>query len=465
MEDRHLLAADSGGTIVAMFFRKTGSCLAALLLLSCCLARTAPAQVAKKNQQVPVLTTSEIAARVKKSLVLIVTQDHEGNAVALGSGFFITPHLVATNLHVLKRALQGSVKLVSDDVNYKITNVTAVSLKHDICVLYLADAKGTPLPSSKDDAVVGQDILVAGNPEGLEATFSKGIVSAIRPEAGLLQIDAPISPGSSGGPVVDKRGEVIGLAVSSLIEGQNLNFAVPIRYVMGMHAEGSMSVETAGHLAVTDRENEGFHGTVKEFNESEANYTYDAASDRYVRGPAVASGTSQKFNQDGRLEDYQSFNNGQCIVGEDKLEYTEDGLQSRMISIACDGKREVHELTLEEGILYMTSRINYDETVEGGTKGTNYYYFSKYNSRGLEVEDSHPGQNYKSVMKYDDRGRETEKQEYEDGKLTTATHSTYEVNAKGDWIRRHETRWDARWPSLGFTPWIEQYREITYYGE
>jgi hypothetical protein len=152
-------------------------------------------------------------------------------------------------------------------------------------------------------------------------------------------------------------------------------------------------------------------------------------------------------------------------MGEEKLEYTEDGLQKSLISIACDGKREVHELTLDEGIFYMTSRIHFDDTVEGGSKGTSYYFISKYDSHGLEVEDSHPGQNYKSLMKYDDRGREMEKQEYKDGKLTTATHSTYEVNAKGDWIRRHETQWDARWPSLGFTPYAEQYRDITYYNE
>jgi hypothetical protein len=448
--------------------RKIGSSFAALLLLSCCLARTAPAQAAKKNQQAPVLTTSEIAARVKRSLVVVVTQDHEGNAVAQGSGFFIAPNLVVTNLHVMKKASQGYVKSVSEDVTYKITEVQAFSLKRDICVLYLADAKGRPLPSSKDDAVVGEDILVAGNPEGLEATFSKGIVSAIRSQAGLLQIDAPISPGSSGGPVVNKHGEVIGLAVSSLIEGQNLNFAIPIRvfggHVVGRIAEGNISVKTAGRLAVTDRENEGFHGIVKEFNESEANYTYDEASRKYVRGPAVVNISRRKFNQDGRVEDYQYSYNGQCM-GEEKLEYTEDGLQNSLISIACDGKREVHELTLDEGISYMTSRINLDETVEGGSKGTSYYFVSKYDSRGLEVEDSHPGQNYKSVMKYDDRGRETEKQEYKDGKLTTATHSTYEVNANGDWIRRHETQWDARWPTLGFTPWVEQYREITYYSE
>jgi len=447
--------------------RKIGSSFAALLLLSCCLARTAPAQAAKKNQQASVLTTSEIAARVKRSLVVVVTQDPDGNAVAQGSGFFIAPNLVATNLHVMKRASQGYVKSVSEDVTYKITEVQAFSLKRDICVLYLADAKGRPLPSSKDDAVVGEDILVAGNPEGLEATFSKGIVSAIRSQAGLLQIDAPISPGSSGGPVVNEHGEVIGLAVSSLTEGQNLNFAVPIRvfdgHVVGRIAEGKLSVETAGHLAVTDRENEGFHGIVKVFNESEASYTYNEESRKYVRGPVVV-GTSEKFNQDGRVEDYQSFYNGQCM-GEDKCEYTEDGLQNRNISIACDGKREVHELTLDEGISYMTSRIHFDEKAEGGSKGTSYYFTSKYDSRGLEVEDSHPGQNYKSVMKYDDRGRETEKLEYKDGKLTTATHSTYEVNAKGDWIRRHETQWDARWPSLGFTPLAEQYREITYYSE
>ena len=451
--------------------RKIGSSFAALLLLSCCLARTAPAQVAKRNQQAPVLTTSEIAARVKRSLVVVVTQDHDGNTVAQGSGFFIAPNLVATNLHVMKRASQGYVKSVSEDVTYKITEVQAFSLKRDISVLYLADAKGRPLPGSEDDAVVGEDILVAGNPEGLEATFSKGIVSAIRSQAGLLQIDAPISPGSSGGPVVNRHGEVIGLAVSSLTEGQNLNFATPIRvfggHVLGRMAEGSISVETAGRLAVTDRENEGFHGIVKEFNESEASYTYDAVSDRYVRGPAVV-GITQTFNQDGRLEDYQySYNvsyNDQCMGGS-KSEYLEDGIQDRMISIACDGKREVHELTLDEGIFYMTSRIHYDETVEGGSKSTNFYYFSKYDNRGLEVEDSNPGQNYKSVMKYDDQGRETEKQEYRDGKLATATHSTYEVNTKGDWIKRHETHWDARWPSLGFTPWVEQYREITYYSE
>lgn len=67
-----------------------------------------------------------------------------------------------------------------------------------------------------------------GNPEGLEGTFSRGNISAIRNREGLIQITAPISHGSSGGPVLDERGEVIGVAASIFTQGQNLNFAVPV---------------------------------------------------------------------------------------------------------------------------------------------------------------------------------------------------------------------------------------------
>ena len=416
----------------------------------------------------PVLTTQELASRVRKSLVMIVTQDHDGNAVAQGSGFFITPTLVATNLHVLKRASQGYIKSISDGLVYKISNVAGFSLKRDLCVLYLADAKGIPLPSSTDEVVVGQDILVAGNPEGLEATFSKGIVSAIRPQAGLLQIDAPISPGSSGGPVVNNRGEVIGLAVSSLTAGQNLNFAVPIRvfdgHVVGRIAEGNLSVETAGHLAVTDREDAGFRTVVKTFNEAESSYTNDNATNSYVKGPAVANGDAKTFSRDGRLQKWDSFLYGKCS-GSYLYEYTDDGLQNRQTYIACDGKQEISDFSISEGIDTMASRVHFDETEKMGSKGANYHSISKYDGQGLEVEFSRPERNYKSVTKYDSHGRETEKLEYQNGKLTTATRSTYEINSHGDWIKRHQTQWDARWPSLGFTPWAEQYRDITYYGD
>jgi hypothetical protein len=80
---------------------------------------------------------------------------------------------------------------------------------------------------------VGDNVYAVGNPEGLEGTFSQGLVSGIRQRGSdsILQITAPISPGSSGGPVLNTKGEVVGVAVSTSTEGQNLNFAVPANYL------------------------------------------------------------------------------------------------------------------------------------------------------------------------------------------------------------------------------------------
>jgi hypothetical protein len=80
---------------------------------------------------------------------------------------------------------------------------------------------------------VGARVYAVGNPEGLTGTFSEGIVSAIRPLGPdtLLQLTAAISPGSSGGPVLDERGRVLGVATATLKNGQSLNFAVPAMYV------------------------------------------------------------------------------------------------------------------------------------------------------------------------------------------------------------------------------------------
>ena len=91
--------------------------------------------------------------------------------------------------------------------------------------------KTHPLTISASEQInVGERIYVLSNPKGLAGTISTGIVSGgIRrsKDTELLQIDAPISPGSSGGAVLNASGEVIGIATASLSGGQNLNFAVP----------------------------------------------------------------------------------------------------------------------------------------------------------------------------------------------------------------------------------------------
>jgi S1-C subfamily serine protease len=110
-------------------------CAAILLLFVSGAPSLAAAQSATQVQRKPPLATRELAAQVRKSLVVVLTQDREGNLIAQGSGFFFKPGFVATNLHVLKRASQGYVKSLSDGVSYKISSVVGFDLKHDICVL------------------------------------------------------------------------------------------------------------------------------------------------------------------------------------------------------------------------------------------------------------------------------------------------------------------------------------------
>jgi hypothetical protein len=83
---------------------------------------------------------------------------------------------------------------------------------------------------------IGDPVYAVGNPEGWEGTFSQGLVSGIRHVDAdtILQITAPISPGSSGGPVLNSQGSVVGIAVATFTEGQNLNFAVPVVYLAAL---------------------------------------------------------------------------------------------------------------------------------------------------------------------------------------------------------------------------------------
>lgn len=175
------------------------------------------------------LSARQIAQRTTPSVVLLLTTDEGGNPIALGSGFFVASDRIATNYHVIKDAAQIFLKFAGRKRLYKISSPGFPDKKSDLAILRIDDAKGQPLKlGSLSRLRVGDDIYVMGNPEGLEGTFSRGNVSAIRNGKGLIQITAPISHGSSGGPVLDEQGEVIGVAAGILSEGQNLNFAIPV---------------------------------------------------------------------------------------------------------------------------------------------------------------------------------------------------------------------------------------------
>jgi S1-C subfamily serine protease len=175
------------------------------------------------------LTPQEIARRAYDSTVVLVMEDDQGNTVSIGTGFFVRKGEVATSLHVVEGATRGQAKLVGRKEVYEIEGVVAVDQAQDLVILRVSTDAAPALPLGDSDGVqVGDPVYTVGNPHGLEGTFAQGVVSGIRVvgQDRLLQVTAPISPGCSGGPMLNGTGEVVGLAAAMVRNGQNLNFAV-----------------------------------------------------------------------------------------------------------------------------------------------------------------------------------------------------------------------------------------------
>jgi hypothetical protein len=188
----------------------------------------------------------EIVRKAKPAVVEIVTTDAHGNAVT-GTGFFITPEgLLLTNYHVIKNARTVGARTPSG-AYYPFTGDWIRLPNVDIAMLKF-NANDVPylLLDSHAQVEEGQRVLVIGSPEGLQGTVSDGLVAAIRENGQYIQITAPISHGSSGSPVLNEQGQVIGVATSMLVDGQNLNFAISsgaISFAMNEWASDSASAK------------------------------------------------------------------------------------------------------------------------------------------------------------------------------------------------------------------------------
>ena len=196
----------------------------------------------------PALTPEEIAQTALGATVLIVMTNADGQSF-LGSGFVIGVGQIATNYHVIKGIASGTVKLVGQTTEHTIQSVLAIDPARDLAIIQATGVSASSLTLGNSDGVqIGQSVYAAGNPRGLAGTFSQGIISAIRPEginlvAGkVLQMTAAISPGSSGGPVLNADAEVIGIAVGQVVNGQNLNFAIPVNYLKTLLTKTTESV-------------------------------------------------------------------------------------------------------------------------------------------------------------------------------------------------------------------------------
>jgi hypothetical protein len=183
-----------------------------------------------------------------------------------GSGFIVSRDgLIATKHHVVQS--HGSVKVYFDSGSRPLTGrVIATDPRHDLALIKVdAGRPLTPVRLGSDrDKAIGAEIIAIGSPLGLEKTVSTGIISQIRvlderPEMGpMIQITAPISPGSSGGALFSRTGQVIGVTTLQFRFGQNLNFAVPVerlRELMASSGTASRRGERRGGRP--ERDNRG----------------------------------------------------------------------------------------------------------------------------------------------------------------------------------------------------------------
>jgi hypothetical protein len=169
--------------------------------------------------------------------VMVTALDESGRPTAFGSGFLAGDSTIATNLHVIENAHALTITLIGDGSEHPVDHIRAVDSKNDLAILHVGEIHLKPIGIPEVLSVeIGSNVFALGNPRGLDGTISNGIVSAVRKIEGreLIQHTAPISSGSSGGPILNEEGDLVGIAVSSLTKGQNLNFAVPAKFLANL---------------------------------------------------------------------------------------------------------------------------------------------------------------------------------------------------------------------------------------
>lgn len=149
----------------------------------------------------------------------------------LGTGFYVTPNLIVTNFHVIRNARDVSFSTTYKAGFINVQHVVAIDRPHDLAILY-ATKPGPPVRLAHSTSLVpGMELMSIGSPQGYEKTFAAGNFSQMR-QSGLMQITIAVSPGSSGSPVFNTNGQVVGVVVSQRKDAQSLNFAVPAEFVI-----------------------------------------------------------------------------------------------------------------------------------------------------------------------------------------------------------------------------------------
>jgi hypothetical protein len=183
------------------------------------------------------LTIAQVAKRVSPAVVVIQGKTESGGIQ--GSGFIVSKDgILVTNLHVIKDIRTAAIVQLANGEVFDSLSVLATDERRDLAIVKVA---GFDLPvlelGNSDRLAVGEPTVSVGIPRGLEGTVTAGILSSIRDSGDgfkVLQTDAAVNPGNSGGPLVNNKGQAIGVVSFKLRSAEGLNFAIPINYVRGL---------------------------------------------------------------------------------------------------------------------------------------------------------------------------------------------------------------------------------------
>lgn len=196
-------------------------------------------------------TLADVIEQAERGVVVVAVKGLGSNPNSQGSGFFIDSIHVVTNRHVIEDGGFAEVQL-KNGRSYRVEGIVAEDSGNDLVLLRIdipRDAGHSPLPLNTQEPRKGEEVYALGAPRGLEFSVSRGIVSAIRGMDGMttdrvIQTDAAISPGNSGGPLINAAGEVIGVTSFMRTDGESLGFAQGAWHVAALRVG---SVQTLAH--------------------------------------------------------------------------------------------------------------------------------------------------------------------------------------------------------------------------
>lgn len=184
---------------------------------------------------------------LSKSVLMLNIYNTKNEKTAIGSGFVaFQDNILVTNYHVIENAFKVEAVSEDDDI-YSLEKVIAFDKEKDLALLKFSDSTHLNVLELLDSSKIlkGTEVIAIGSPLGLKNTVSTGVVSSIRDDNGreVIQITAPISSGSSGGALINKKGKIIGVTYAGIEEGQNINLAIPANDILNLYYSKSNEID------------------------------------------------------------------------------------------------------------------------------------------------------------------------------------------------------------------------------